>query len=267
MKHITYQDLCICVETDQGTERHWYDPFSDTKGTTYMQNPYGFICGTLGTDGEEVDVYVGPSPHAENVFVVTQLKAPEFVEIDEQKVMLGFDSEQEAKAAYLKHYNNPKFLGSIKQYTMLAFKAKLQASNGKLIKHLFLNERSASIQGPSSRTGVNMSTPKEILKALTSRLMSTKSGKAISVATDTVSSGEEQITVEPIAAAKEPHLYEAFRNGRPVVNVSAAPEQVNVQIYKSCNACGHMNKSLDNSCSHCSLLEKQSAPALPIWRR
>jgi len=262
MKHISYQGLDICIETDQGSYRHWYDPFTASNGSTFMQNPYGFFCGTLGTDGDEVDVYVGPSPLAPSVFVITQMRGPEFVEVDEQKVMLGFDSEAEAKAAYLTHYNNPAFFGSIKQYTIADFKKKLFSNPGKLIKHLFLNKQSASIP---TAIGANMSTPKEIFKALTSRLASTKSGKPVSIDAAAISN-ETTVDVDVATAIKQPQSMEPFRNGKPVVSVWPEAEKVNMQMFKSCIACGHVNKSLDN-CRHCADLAKQSEPTLPIWRR
>jgi hypothetical protein len=45
-------------------------------------------------------------------------------DFDEQKVMLGFNSEAEAKAAYLKQYDRPRFFGSIVKMDIDAFKEK-----------------------------------------------------------------------------------------------------------------------------------------------
>jgi hypothetical protein len=47
--------------------------------------------------------------------------------------MLGFGSKEEAEAAYLKHYNDPKFLGPMKSVPMERFKA-LMESGKKLVK-------------------------------------------------------------------------------------------------------------------------------------
>ena len=107
-----------------------------------MLHPYGYVRGTLGTDGDEVDVYVGPNKESEKVFVVTQLKKPEFKTVDEQKVMLGFGSAREAKSAYLKHYDDPRFFKDMKEVTMEEFKNKLGSQKGKLIKgelYIFAN--------------------------------------------------------------------------------------------------------------------------------
>lgn len=129
-----FQGLPVSVENRKGSYRHWYDAGKDQEGKTKMVFPYGYIRGTLGTDGDEVDVYLGPDKKSEKVFAVTQFKAPDFVEVDEQKIMLGFSSAQAAKSAYLKHMDNPKFFKDMKEMTMDEFKIKLGKKKGKLIK-------------------------------------------------------------------------------------------------------------------------------------
>jgi hypothetical protein len=67
--------------------------------------------------------YLGPNPESENVFVVHQ-NDPVTGIYDEDKVMLCFDSEAEAKAAYLKQYDRPGFLGNIDAMDIDTFKEK-----------------------------------------------------------------------------------------------------------------------------------------------
>lgn len=140
-----FQGLPIAVENKKGSVRKWHDPHNGTDGETKMQHPYGYVEGTLGMDGDEVDVYVGPNDTSTKVFVITQNKAPKFTEVDEQKVMLGFNSGEEAKAAYLKHYDNPKFFHSMKELSLDEFVQKLSTHKGKLIKHLYLASSSAKL--------------------------------------------------------------------------------------------------------------------------
>ena len=99
---------------------------------TKMVHPYGYLKGTTGADGEEVDVYVGPKKNAPEAFVVHQHKATG-KGYDEDKVMLGFKDEEAARKAYLKHYDDPKFLGRISRVTIERLKA-LIASKKKLVK-------------------------------------------------------------------------------------------------------------------------------------
>jgi len=77
-----------------------------------MRAPYGFIKGTKGADGEEIDVFVGPDKEAPKAYVVHQHK-PDGTGFDEDKVILGVRTKEEAKELFLQHYDDPKFLGPI----------------------------------------------------------------------------------------------------------------------------------------------------------
>lgn len=114
--------MAISVENQAGSVRRWYDPFGKETGSTKMKHDYGYIRRTEGTDGDHVDVYVGPNPASTLVVVVNQMKKPDFTEFDEQKVMLGFDTAIEAKRAYLAHYNDERFFGSMLTMHVNAFK-------------------------------------------------------------------------------------------------------------------------------------------------
>jgi hypothetical protein len=113
---IEFRGLTVHVENKPGDTRvgrngNW---------RTLMHLPYGEILGTRGVDGDKLDVYVGPWRDAENAYIVHQnfVGGPKDGKYDEDKVMLGFDSAEQAKAAYLAHYNNPKYFRSI---TAMAF--------------------------------------------------------------------------------------------------------------------------------------------------
>ena len=121
VRKIDFQGLDISIEHDTGMVRHWTDRNGE-KGTTEMQYPYGYICRTDGADGEQVDVFVGPNRKSDCVFVIHQMIKPDFKKYDEDKVMIGFDSAKEAKAAYLVHFNSSKFFGSMTETDVEAFK-------------------------------------------------------------------------------------------------------------------------------------------------
>jgi len=63
---------------------------------------YGYINGTVGADGDAVDIFVGPMPESLLVFVVNQQNKDQ--SFDEHKVMLGFADEQSARDAYMNSY-------------------------------------------------------------------------------------------------------------------------------------------------------------------
>lgn len=112
--------LQIVIENKRGSIRRWRD------GQTLMLYDYGFINGWLGKDGDELDVYLGPSLQSEAVYIVRQMKAPAFKEYDEDKVMLGFTSETQARVAYLAQYDDPRFFGGIRIMPIQEFKAVLK---------------------------------------------------------------------------------------------------------------------------------------------
>ena len=127
-RRLTFRGLPISVETDKGELRHWFDPHENKRGTTKMRVPYGYIRRTEGVDGDHVDCYVGPNTRAPNVYVVHQMKAPDFKVYDEDKCMLGFMSADAAKSAYLAHYNKPGFFGSMTTMPFEEFEKKVKAT-------------------------------------------------------------------------------------------------------------------------------------------
>lgn len=282
---IDFQGLPISIENREGSRRYWYDPAADEHGSTKMKYPYGYIRGTLGLDGDEVDVFVGPNSDSSKVFVVTQMTRPEFEKVDEQKVMLGFNSAKEAKEAYLQHFNDPKFFGSMKEMDIEEFRQKLSRTKGKLIKHLYLTPDSASIQAvpfpgeKQRRNGaggdsVSKSTI-ELLKGLNSRMLSTLKNLKAPQETQAlpVDSGETVVEVSVITGpkvAQAMHVSRPFEEPiAPTVRVmtpfqAAAP--TSPDFMSSCSSCGYTHKSL-NECPRCATVRSQNREASPIWRR
>lgn len=121
-RRMKFQGMDISIETDKGEERHWEDPHSGESGTTKMKYPYGYIRRTTGADDEHIDVYVGPEEDVDELYIVHQMKKPDFKKYDEDKVMIGFESPRQAKAAYLMHYDNDKFFGTMDTMAVADFK-------------------------------------------------------------------------------------------------------------------------------------------------
>jgi len=117
---LTFRGLKISVETDKGSVREGTDK-NGHNWSVKMKHPYGYIRMSEGADGEHVDCYVGPNEDAEKVYVIHQ-NDPDTGKYDEDKCMLGFDSPEEAKEAYLVHYDKPGFFGSMDEMTFEEFK-------------------------------------------------------------------------------------------------------------------------------------------------
>jgi len=139
---INFQGLMVHVENKAGDVREGTDG-KGTKWRTHMKLPYGEIVGSLGTDGDKLDVYVGPYRNAPNVYIVHQnhARGPKKGKYDEDKVMIGFDSAEQAKAAYLAHYDSPRYFRSITTMAFPLFKRIVQRKeiHGEKVASRFYN--------------------------------------------------------------------------------------------------------------------------------
>lgn len=122
--HIVLHGLNITIETAAGNKRR---PEWDA-----LRHHYGYIKRTKSdADGDHVDVFIGPDPNSELVFVVDQVKPGG--RFDEHKCMLGFTNAAEAKQGYLANYNRGwTGFGGMKTLTIEAFKRWLaEGDTGK----------------------------------------------------------------------------------------------------------------------------------------
>lgn len=122
---VRWNGLEIAIENPVGSTR-------EGKGwKTTMRNAYGYVCRSEAVDGDEVDVYLGDDMDAPTVYVVHQRKAGDWSKYDEDKVMIGFKSEVSARAAYLAHYDDERFLGPITAMPVDEFVQKVKATKDK----------------------------------------------------------------------------------------------------------------------------------------
>jgi hypothetical protein len=123
------QGMDISIENKKGSVRSGTDK-DGHDWSIKMAYPYGYIRGTIGVDGDHLDCYLGPNPESEKVFIVNQ-NDPATGKFDEQKVMLGFDSLEKAKEAYLRQYDRLGFLGDIETMEIEEFKEKAFSEENK----------------------------------------------------------------------------------------------------------------------------------------
>jgi hypothetical protein len=144
---VDFQGLPMAIETDVGSVRRWTAPDGST-GETRMSVAYGFIEGTGGADGEELDVFVGPDPRAELVYLVEQ-QNPATGLWDEQKAMLGFSNQADAEACYRRHYDAPDdYLLYATALDMPAFKRWIAETGLDMGAEVAL-EKNTAIERPS----------------------------------------------------------------------------------------------------------------------
>lgn len=119
LKRIKMGGLINVIENPRGSIRQGKNGDWQQK----MPHHYGFIKGTQGADGDEMDCFIGHNLKSKKVFVVNQNKQDGT--FDEHKVMLGFDGPTAAKDAYHAAYSkdwtgfgsmHPMDMGSFKQW-------------------------------------------------------------------------------------------------------------------------------------------------------
>jgi hypothetical protein len=125
-QHRRFAGLDISIENPAGSTRSGVSPDGKPWSTT-MQADYGYIKRTRGVDGDHIDVYLGPNEDAENVFIVHQVD-PESGVYDEDKVMVGYDSVEDARRAYMAHYDSRKFFGDITEMPIERFRERIVAT-------------------------------------------------------------------------------------------------------------------------------------------
>lgn len=130
--HTEFQGLQIAIENRKGSIRSGKNE-DGTEWKTKLTYPYGYIKKTEGTDGDEVDCFIGNNPESQKVFVI-HTQNPETGQYDEDKVFLGFDNEQQARDAFNQNYDSPCFIQDITQLTISELKEKLQKREGKMLK-------------------------------------------------------------------------------------------------------------------------------------
>lgn len=136
---VRWNGLSIRIENEAGSVRCGTKP-DGTPWETRMLYPYGYVANTEGVDGDEVDVFIGPNLDAPVVYIVHQRKVGNWSKYDEDKVMVGFDSEDDARLAFLRNYDDERFLGPITAMPVVDFVAKVRATKTRpaMIKGLFL---------------------------------------------------------------------------------------------------------------------------------
>lgn len=102
--HVQVGTFDITIEQPQGSVRKGTDA-DGKQWENKMNNTYGYIRGTVGVDGDSIDVFLSNDIDGwdgRKVFVVDQYNPDG--SFDEHKVMLGFNDADEAKGDYLANY-------------------------------------------------------------------------------------------------------------------------------------------------------------------
>ncbi|MDE6493061.1 MAG: hypothetical protein K2L50_00565 [Bacteroidales bacterium] len=128
--HVKVNSFDLTIENPKGSERSGVDGTGRAWRQT-MHNTYGYIRGTEGVDGDHIDVFLSDTPETGDVFVIDQVN-PKTGAFDEHKVMMGFDSEEAAREAYLSNYAEGwQGIGNISRVSQEEFKKWVNSSHRK----------------------------------------------------------------------------------------------------------------------------------------
>lgn len=131
--HIEFQDMDISVEVPAGGARRGVNKKTGQAWEHKIDDNYGYIKGTHSPDGEHLDCYVRKNPNKNaKVYVMHQLSV-DGSKFDEDKVMLGYDTAAQARAAFKKYTFKPETMyGGMTEFTLEHFRViAYQASNSK----------------------------------------------------------------------------------------------------------------------------------------
>lgn len=127
--HVRIDGYDITIEQPKGSVRRGTDADGKQWEQT-MNNTYGYIRGTEGVDGDHIDIFLSDNPTEGNVYVVDQVNPDG--SFDEHKVMYGFQSAEDARAAYLSNYEEGwQGLGTITEVSKEEFKKWVNSSRRK----------------------------------------------------------------------------------------------------------------------------------------
>jgi phage-related protein (TIGR01555 family) len=126
LEHLKFAGLPIVIENPVGSTRSG-DGWSVT-----MKHPYGYIAHTEGADGDEVDVFLGPNEQAEKVYVI-HTKNPKTLELDEDKIFVGFADAEAAISSFFDNYSDRRFMAGIEMVHISELVGKLKHYRGRLI--------------------------------------------------------------------------------------------------------------------------------------
>lgn len=152
--HTEIQGIGVAIENRRGSVREGKNE-DGTKWRTKFKIPYGYIKGTKGADNEEIDAYVGPDRQAPTAFVAHQKK--QNGQHDEDTVMLGFKSKEEARRGILDHYDDPGHIGGVTAIPIERLKQLLSKGQKitKLSKRMDEREGDVPTTDQTGRAGVN----------------------------------------------------------------------------------------------------------------
>ncbi len=184
--HVSFGGYDFVIENPEGSMRRG----KDADGNTWeqqMHNTYGYILGKKGKDGDHLDMFINDQADLDtwngNVYVVDQVNTDG--SFDEHKIMYGFNSEAEAREAYLSNYSEGwKGLGRITGVDKDTFDKWLDSSDRKIkefAEHSIIKD---AVKPVETEPQAKAPTPAERDKVLMDTVVDKMKEAGIDVSTD-----------------------------------------------------------------------------------
>ncbi|SNY95586.1 LPD38 domain-containing protein [Halomonas sp. hl-4] len=153
----------IAIENPKGSTRRGTDP-EGRPWESSMAHHYGDIKGTKAADGDNLDVFVGDNPESQRAYIIDQVDADG--NYDEAKIMLGFDSLEQARQGYLANYDEGwSGLGSINEMPVDELKVwTREGATDKPYGDIQVRPNISSVEGRQEGEAVAAKTPEPMLK-------------------------------------------------------------------------------------------------------
>lgn len=103
--HLKLHGMEISIENPKGSIRSGRDADGQEWHSPELPADYGYLKKSTGADGDHLDVYIGPEPLSDKVFVINQ-KDLTTGKFDETKTILGARSPAEAQAIYTRSFSD-----------------------------------------------------------------------------------------------------------------------------------------------------------------
>lgn len=130
-KHLRMHGMDISIENPAGSIRTGEGP--NGPWAVKMPYDYGYIKGTSGADGDQLDVAIGPQGEESLDAHIINQRHPTTGKFDEHKIFLGFPSREEAIQAFKKgRKDDPeKVLGDVLTVPVCELKRWMKETNLK----------------------------------------------------------------------------------------------------------------------------------------
>ena len=150
--HVNLLGRKISIETAKGADRVGYNDKGEEIWRNKMGAHYGQILGTVGKDGDPLDIFLGDNADDADkfpVWVMNQRK-PDGTGFDEHKFFAGFTNGAQARKAYMASY--PKgWKGENKLVSLTKEEFKLFIENGDMNKIFSKAEMARLIQAAEKK--------------------------------------------------------------------------------------------------------------------